>query len=140
MIEEILKDGPVNGFPNLEISELIKDYLKKESEEKFKKIADKLDEISLLVPLAMDNKEISGLYLIKNPMDNNYYMMAFTGVDEYKKWEKESRKESITFMIEKLANIASIIKDKKNITASGLVIDPYGICITMTKEIIESVK
>jgi hypothetical protein len=74
------------------------------------------------------------------PDDKEFYIMAFTGVNEYKKWENETKKDSVTFMIESLANIASIVKDEKNITAAGLVIDPYGLCITMPKEIINSVK
>ncbi len=140
MIDEILKNGPVNGFPDSELEELIKIYIQEDTDEAFEKVAKKLDKSHLLVPLAMEEKEISGLYLIQNPNDKNYYMMAFTSVNEYKKWEKESNKDSVTFMIETLANIASIVKDEKNLTASGLVIDPYGLCITMTKEVINSVK
>ncbi len=140
MIDEILKNGPVNGFPDRELEELIKIYEQDDTDEAFEKVAKKLDNTHLLVPLAMEEKEISGLYLMQNPSDKNYYMMAFTSVNEYKKWEKESNKDSVTFMIETLANIASIVKDEKNLTASGLVIDPYGLCITMSKEVIKSVK
>lgn len=140
MIDEILKNGPVNGFPDSELEELIKIYIQEDTDEAFEKVAKKLDKSHLLVPLAMEEKEISGLYLMQNPNDKNYYMMAFTSVNEYKKWEKESNKDSVTFMIETLANIASIVKDEKNLTASGLVIDPYGLCITMTKEVINLVK
>ncbi len=140
MIDEILKNGPINGFPDNELEQLIKKYEKEDTEEAFVKVAKRLDEASLLVPLAMSNNEISGLYLMQNPDDKEFYIMAFTGVNEYKKWEKETKKDSVTFMIESLANIASIVKDEKNITAAGLVIDPYGLCITMPKEIINSVK
>ena len=140
MIDEILKNGPVNGFPDNELEELIKIYEKEDTEEAFIKVANRLDEAHLLVPLAMSNNEISGLYLMQSPDDKNFYMMAFTSVIEYKKWEKETKRDSVTFMIESLANIASIVKDEKNLTASGLVIDPYGLCITMPKEIIQSVK
>lgn len=140
MIDEILKNGPINGFPDNELEELIKKYEKEDTEEAFVKVAKRLDKASLLVPLAMSNNEISGLYLMQNPDDKEFYIMAFTGVNEYKKWEKETKKDSVTFMIESLANIASIVKDEKNITAAGLVIDPYGLCITMPKEIINSVK
>jgi len=140
VIDEILKDGPVNGFPDKELEELIKIYEKDDTEEAFIKVAKRLDKASLLVPLAMSDKEISGLYLMQNPDDKNFYMMAFTSTSEYKKWEKETKKDSVTFMIESLANIASIVKDEKNITAEGLVIDPYGLCITMPKKIIKSVK
>lgn len=140
MIDEILKDGPVNGFPDNELENLIKVYEKEDTEEAFIKVAQRLDKASLLVPLAMSNNEISGLYLMQNPDDKNFYIMAFTSVIEYKKWEKETKKDSVTFMIESLANIASIVKDEKNITAEGLVIDPYGLCITMPKQIINSVK
>ena len=140
MIDEILKNGPVNGFPDRELEELIKIYEQEDTDEAFEKVAKKLDNTHLLVPLAMEEKEINGLYLMQNPNDKNYYMMAFTSVNEYKKWEKESNKDSVTFMIESLANIASIVKDEKNLTASGLVIDPYGLCITMSKEVINSVK
>lgn len=140
MIDEILKNGPINGFPDNELEELIKKYEKEDTEEEFVKVAKRLDKASLLVPLAMSNNEISGLYLMQNPDDKEFYIMAFTGVNEYKKWEKETKKDSVTFMIESLANIASIVKDEKNITAAGLVIDPYGLCITMPKEIINSVK
>ncbi len=140
MIDDILKNGPINGFPDNELEELIKIYEKEDTEEAFIKVAKRLDKASLLVPLAMINNEISGLYLMQNPDDKEFYIMAFTGVNEYKKWEKETKKDSVTFMIESLANIASIVKDENNITASGLVIDPYGLCITMPKEIISSVK
>lgn len=140
MIDKILKDGSINGFPDLELEQLIDKYLESDTEEDFIKIAKRFDETHLLVPLAMNNSEISGLYLMQHPNSKDYYMMAFTSVKEYKKWEKETKKDSITFMIETLANIASIVKDEKNLTASGLVIDPYGICITMPKEVIESVK
>lgn len=140
MIDEILKDGPVNGFPDNDLEQLIKIYEKEDTEEAFIKVAKRLDKASLLVPLAMNDKEISGLYLMQNPDDKNFYIMAFTSVSEYKKWEKETKTDSVTFMIESLANIASILKDEKNITAEGLVIDPYGLCITMPKEIIQSVK
>lgn len=140
MIDEILKNGPVNGFPDSELEELIKIYIQEDTDEDFEKVAKKLDKSHLLVPLAMEEKEISGLYLMQNPNDKNYYMMAFTSVNEYKKWEKESNKDSVTFMIETLANIASIVKDEKNLTASGLVIDPYGLCITMSKDVIKLVK
>jgi len=140
VIDEILKNGPVNGFPDNELEELIKIYEKEDTEEAFIKVANRLDEAHLLVPLAMSNNEISGLYLMQSPDDKNFYMMAFTSVIEYKKWEKETKRDSVTFMIESLANIASIVKDEKNLTASGLVIDPYGLCITMPKEIIQSVK
>jgi|GEM_PF-2691594 len=140
MIDEILKNGPVNGFPDDELEQLIKLYEKEDTEEAFIKVAKRLDKASLLVPLAMSNNEISGLYLMQNPDDKNFYIMAFTSVSEYKKWENETKKDSVTFMIESLANIASIVKDEKNLTAEGLVIDPYGLCITMPKEIINSVK
>ncbi len=140
MIDEILKNGPINGFPDNELEELIKKYEKEDTEEAFVKVAKRLDKASLLVPLAMSNNEISGLYLMQNPDDKEFYIMAFTGVNEYKKWEKETKKDSVTFMIESLANIASIVKDEKNLTAAGLVIDPYGLCITMPKEIINSVQ
>lgn len=140
MIDEILKNGPINGFPDNELEQLIKIYEKEDTEEAFIKVAKRLDKASLLVPLAMSNNEISGLYLMQSPDDKEFYMMAFTGVNEYKKWENETKKDSVTFMIESLANIASIVKDEKNITAAGLVIDPYGLCITMPKEIIQSVK
>jgi hypothetical protein len=140
VIDEILKNGPINGFPDNELEQLIKIYEKEDTEEAFIKVAKRLDKASLLVPLAMSNNEISGLYLMQSPDDKEFYMMAFTGVNEYKKWENETKKDSVTFMIESLANIASIVKDEKNITAAGLVIDPYGLCITMPKEIIQSVK
>lgn len=140
MIDEILKNGPINGFPDNELEQLIKKYEKEDTEEAFVKVAKRLDKASLLVPLAMSNNEISGLYLMQNPDDKEFYIMAFTGVNEYKKWEKETKKDSVTFMIESLANIASIVKDEKNLTAAGLVIDPYGLCITMPKEIINSVQ
>jgi hypothetical protein len=140
VIDEILKNGPINGFPDNELEQLIKVYEKEDTEEAFIKVAKRLDKASLLVPLAMSNNEISGLYLMQSPDDKEFYMMAFTGVNEYKKWENETKKDSVTFMIESLANIASIVKDEKNLTASGLVIDPYGLCITMPKEVIQSVK
>ncbi len=140
MIDEILKNGPVNGFPDAELEKLIKIYEKEDTEEAFIKVANRLDKTHLLVPLAMSDNEISGLFLMQNPDDKKYYMMAFTSVNEYKKWEEKTKKDSVTFMIESLANIASIVKDEKNLTASGLVIDPYGLCITMPKEIIQSVQ
>lgn len=140
MIDEILKNGPINGFPDNELEQLIKLYEKEDTDEAFIKVAKRIDKSSLLVPLAMSNNEISGLYLMQNPDDKNFYMMAFTSVSEYKKWENETKKDSVTFMIESLANIASIVKDEKNLTAEGLVIDPYGLCITMSKEVINSVK
>lgn len=140
MIDEILKNGPVNGFPDDELEKLIKIYEQEDTEEAFIELANRLDKSHLLVPLAMSNNEISGLYLMQSPEDKNYYMMAFTSVREYKKWEKETKKDSVTFMIETLANIASIIKDEKNLTTSGLVIDPYGLCITMPKEMLMEVK
>jgi hypothetical protein len=140
VIDDILKNGPINGFPDNELEDLIKLYEKEDTEEAFIKVAKRLDKASLLVPLAMSNNEISGLYLMQNPDDKNFYMMAFTCASEYKKWENETKKDSVTFMIESLANIASIVKDEKNLTASGLVIDPYGLCITMPKEVIQSVK
>lgn len=140
MIDEILKNGPINGFPDNELEQLIKLYEKEDTDEAFIKVAKRIDKSSLLVPLAMSNNEISGLYLMQNPDDKNFYMMAFTSVSEYKKWENETKKDSVTFMIESLANIASIVKDEKNLTAEGLVIDPYGLCITMPKEVIKSVK
>ena len=84
MIDEILKNGPINGFPDNELEQLIKKYEKEDTEEAFVKVAKRLDKASLLVPLAMSNNEISGLYLMQNPDDKEFYIMAFTGVNEYK--------------------------------------------------------
>jgi hypothetical protein len=140
MIEEILKDGPVNGFPNNNLEKLISKHQKEDTDETFLDVAKEIDKSKLLVPLSTNDNEIRGLYLIQNPDDKNYYIMAFTSVKEYKKWENESKKESITFMIESLANIISIVKDEKNITTAGLVIDPYGLCITVPKEAVKDKK
>ncbi len=134
MLKEMVKNGPINGFPDLELEKLIDTYLKEDTEENFEKIAKRLDISKLVVPLSIREKEINGLYLIQNPSDKKYYITAFTSVNQYIKWEEEVKKENITFMIESLANIISILKDEKNITANGLVIDPYGICITIPKE------
>ena len=134
MLKEMVKNGPINGFPDLELEKLIEVYLKEDTEENFEKIAKRLDISKLVVPLSIKEKEINGLYLMQNPKDKKYYRTAFTSVNQYIKWEEEVKKENITFMIESLANIISILKDEKNITANGLVIDPYGICITIPKE------
>lgn len=134
MLKEMVKNGPINGFPDLELEKLIEVYLKEDTEENFEKIAKRLDISKLVVPLSIKEKEINGLYLMQNPNDKKYYIAAFTSVNQYIKWEDEVKKENITFMIESLANIISILKDEKNITANGLVIDPYGICITIPKE------
>ena len=134
MLKEMVKNGPINGFPDLELENLIDVYLKEDTEENFEKIARRLDISKLVVPLSIKEKEINGLYLMQNPNDKKYYITAFTSVNQYIKWEEEVKKENITFMIESLANIISILKDEKNIKANGLVIDPYGICITIPKE------
>ena len=134
MLKEMVKNGPINGFPDLELEKLIEVYLKEDTEENFEKIAKRLDISKLVVPLSIKEKEINGLYLMQNPNDKKYYIAAFTSVNQYIKWEEEVKKDNITFMIESLANIISILKDEKNITANGLVIDPYGICITIPKE------
>lgn len=137
MLDEILTKENITGFPDKELEKLIKKWNTTQLEEDFIKVADRLDQTRLLSPLAMNNDEISGFVLIENKNTHKYYMIAFTSVNEYKKWEKTTNYKKLSFMVESLANIASIVIKPQDIEIDGLVIDPYGMALTMPKEIIQ---
>lgn len=136
MLDEILLKSNITGFPDKELEKLIKEWYKNQTEDNFIKVANRLDETKLITPLSMKGNEIDGLILIENSSTHKFYMMAFTSIDEYKKWEKTTSQRKLSFMVDSLANIASIVIDEKNTKSDGLVIDPYGMALTMPREVI----
>ena len=119
MLRDYLKKTNIKNFPDNEIESIINDYLTMSTDTNLKRVTDKLDEINLVMPVKFENDEIKEIVLSESG-DHNLYMTLFTSINEYEKYEKEET----GYMVDTLANIASILTKPGN-KAQGLIIDPY---------------
>ena len=130
MLRDYLKKTNISNFPDNEIESIINDYLNMSTDTNLKRVTDKLDKINLVMPVKFENDEIKEIVLSESD-DHNLYMTLFTSINEYEKYEKEET----GYMVDTLANIASILTKPGN-KAQGLIIDPYGINLMLSKDVI----
>ena len=130
MLRDYLKKTNIKNFPDNEIESIINDYLTMSNDTNLKRVTDKLDKINLVMPVKFENDEIKEIVLSESD-DHNLYMTLFTSINEYEKYEKEET----GYMVDTLANIASILTKPGN-KAQGLIIDPYGINLMLSKDVI----
>lgn len=131
MLRSYLKDNKIDDFPDKDITKLINDYLNSESDINLKRLTKKLDEIKFVMPVNFVSGKLNSFNLITDANDNNYIPL-FTSLEEYEKYEKNVKSNG--YIIDTLANLATILLKVNDIYA--LVIDPLGINITLTREII----
>lgn len=130
MLRDYLKKTNIKNFPDNEIESIINDYLTMSTDTNLKRVTDKLDEINLVMPVKFEDDQIKEIVLSESD-DHNLYMTLFTSINEYEKYEKEET----GYMVDTLANIASILTKPGN-KAHGLIIDPYGINLMLSKDVI----
>lgn len=76
--------------------------------------------------------------LIQNNRNENFFL-AFSDLDELKKWQKSENSADIQSVVLNFDDYASMIMSEKT-TAKGFVINPFSENIVMTKEIISAIK
>ena len=132
MYSGINEIGKMYDFPNEEAKKKIKKYMKYNSEKNYIELLTELEKSTYLLPLNSDNNEINGFVILK--IDNKNNIIIFTNIEEFEKI-KYSGETNFEFL--KLHELSKIILDKHNNFIDGLIIDPKGINIKITREMLK---
>ena len=119
------------NFPNKNLKELINNFKKDDSEENYIKLIKEMELSIFLVPMLSKKNNINGFIL--NEINDEKCLSIFSNIEEFEKWNKNY---DLNFFFYNINDIVKILKKEDNEYIDGLIIDPYGLNIVLTKELI----